>query len=191
MSRHRTVYYNGAVHGDWCNTKTRPTRCKYCQGDVFYFSCDHGCKVFFDELGDPWPRHYCEEYHKHISKAPKDRIHAKLSFIKSRLHRQNETISIEASDINQNGLVLQFDKPLDRNNSDAYIREEGSVNLNWGTVIYGSTIELQRGDREKIRKGRTYLVVINASTHDGKQHIKKYVRCTTIQKEHPSIEVIY
>lgn len=191
MNRYRTVSYNGITHGSWCNTKTRPTKCQYCQEKVFYFSCDHGCKVLFDELGDPWPRHYCEEYHKHISKTSKDRIHAKLSFIESRLHRQNETIPIEVSDVNQNGLVLQFDKPLNRNNSDAYIREEGSVNLNWDRIIYGSTIELQRGDREKIRKGRTYLVVINASTHDGKQHIKKYVRFTTIRKEHPSIEVIY
>ena len=29
---------------------------------VFYFECDHGCKVFFEELGDPWPKHLCDEY---------------------------------------------------------------------------------------------------------------------------------
>ena len=48
MKRFRTVYYNGVTHGDRCNTKTYPTRCKYCQKRVFYFSCDHGSKVFFD-----------------------------------------------------------------------------------------------------------------------------------------------
>ena len=185
------IYYRGTTHGSWCNTKTRPMRCQHCQEKIFYFTCDCGCKVLFDELGDPWPRHYCEEYHKHISKVSKSRVHARLSFIKSRLHRHSETIFIEASDVNQNGLVLQFDKPLDKNNSDAYIREEESVNLNWGAVIYGSTIELHRGDREDIRKGRTYLVVVNASAHDGKQHIKKHVRFTTISRKHPSIEIIH
>ena len=184
------VYYNGATHGSWCNTKTYPRSCQWCNAKVFYFSCDHGCRVFFDKLGDPWPIHYCEEYNKHISNTSKDRIHARLSFIKSRPHRRSETISIDASDINQNGLVLQFDKPLDKNNSDAYIREEESVNLHWNTIIYGNKIELQRGDREDLREGRFYLVVINASAHDGKQHIKKYMRFTTINKTHPSIEVI-
>jgi len=28
---------------------------------VFYFSCGHGSKVFFDELGSPWPVHDCDE----------------------------------------------------------------------------------------------------------------------------------
>lgn len=28
--------------------------------DVFYFSYGHGSKVFFDELGSPWPVHDCD-----------------------------------------------------------------------------------------------------------------------------------
>jgi hypothetical protein len=28
---------------------------------MFYFSCDHGPKVFFDELGSLWPIHDCDE----------------------------------------------------------------------------------------------------------------------------------
>ena len=44
--------------------KTYPTRCKYCQKRVFYFSCDHGSKVFFDKLGHPWPVHRCPEYYQ-------------------------------------------------------------------------------------------------------------------------------
>ena len=62
MNRVRAVYYKGAAHGDWCNTKTYPINCKYCNKQVFYFSCDQGCKVFFDELGPPWPIHRCPEY---------------------------------------------------------------------------------------------------------------------------------
>lgn len=51
-----------ATHGDWCNTRTYPTTCKYCRERVFYFSCNHGCKVFFNALGPPWPEHRCVQY---------------------------------------------------------------------------------------------------------------------------------
>lgn len=51
-----------AIHGWWCNARTYPTVCRYCGRAVFYFSCDCGCKVFFDELGPPWPRHLCLPY---------------------------------------------------------------------------------------------------------------------------------
>lgn len=50
---------NGAIHGDWCGARTLPTRCRYCSQDVYYFSCNCGSKVFFSELGDPWPLHRC------------------------------------------------------------------------------------------------------------------------------------
>ena len=49
------------VHGEWCGAKTYPTTCRTCSADVFYFSCGHGSKVFFKELGPPWPIHDCEE----------------------------------------------------------------------------------------------------------------------------------
>ncbi len=49
------------VHGEWCSTKTWPTSCPSCSKKVFFFSCDHGSKVFFDELGYPWPVHDCHE----------------------------------------------------------------------------------------------------------------------------------
>ena len=104
VNRHQTVSYSGVSHGSWCNTKTYRTKCQYCRKRVFYFSCDHGCKVFFDALGDPWPLHYCEEYHEQSNYTSGDRVHAKLSFIETRRHRRNETISIEVSDINQKRL---------------------------------------------------------------------------------------
>lgn len=55
------------VHGRWCGSKTYPTVCRYCSDPVFYFQCNCGCKVFFDDLGDPWPRHECAEYLATIS----------------------------------------------------------------------------------------------------------------------------
>lgn len=50
------------IHGSWCNAKTYKLRCKYCGKMIYYFSCDCGSKVFFDELGFPWPIHNCIEF---------------------------------------------------------------------------------------------------------------------------------
>ena len=49
-----------AVHGAWCGARTWPTRCPECSEDVFFFMCNCGCKVFFDDLGPPWPDHDCD-----------------------------------------------------------------------------------------------------------------------------------
>ena len=46
-------------HGIFCNTKTFPTNCRYCSQRIFFFSCDCHSRVFFDELGPPWPIHDC------------------------------------------------------------------------------------------------------------------------------------
>ena len=51
-----------AAHGAWCNARTFPSTCQHCKAQVFYFSCDCGSRVFFEELGVPWTRHECLEY---------------------------------------------------------------------------------------------------------------------------------
>lgn len=48
-----------AVHGFWCHTKTFPLKCQSCGEQIYFFSCDHQSRVFFDELGSPWPIHRC------------------------------------------------------------------------------------------------------------------------------------
>ena len=60
----------GATHGWWCNTKTYPTNCPSCNQSVFYFSCDCGCRVFFNKLGPPWPIHSCHssQSNNHVRK---------------------------------------------------------------------------------------------------------------------------
>lgn len=35
-------------------------KCPVCGASVFYYQNEHGSKVFFDELGPPWPKHPCE-----------------------------------------------------------------------------------------------------------------------------------
>ena len=37
------------------------TRCQFCNQHVFYYENDFGSKVFFDDLGPPWPKHNCPE----------------------------------------------------------------------------------------------------------------------------------
>ena len=49
-----------AVHGAWCNSVTWRTKCRYCREPVFFFQCDCGSGVFFDQLGPPWPLHDCD-----------------------------------------------------------------------------------------------------------------------------------
>lgn len=49
----------GFVHGVMCGSRTWPTKCPTCREEVFFFSCTCGSKVFFDELGAPWPLHSC------------------------------------------------------------------------------------------------------------------------------------
>ena len=51
-----------AIHGYWCNTKTFPLTCKYCGSGIYFFQCDCGSRVLFDELGPPWPQHRCGDY---------------------------------------------------------------------------------------------------------------------------------
>ena len=47
-------------HGSWCHTHTFPLNCRYCQQRIFFFSCNCGSRVMFDELGPPWPTHDCQ-----------------------------------------------------------------------------------------------------------------------------------
>lgn len=49
-----------ASHGEWCGARTWPTQCPACSENVFFFSCNCGSRVFFDELGHPWPIHDCD-----------------------------------------------------------------------------------------------------------------------------------
>lgn len=43
-------------------SETKPTICKYCGAEVFFYQNSNGSKVFFEHLGIPWTKHECEEY---------------------------------------------------------------------------------------------------------------------------------
>ena len=57
-SGRRSISYPGG-HGSWCRLNAYWTDCPDCGQEVFYWSCTHGSKVFFDELGGDWPQHEC------------------------------------------------------------------------------------------------------------------------------------
>ncbi len=49
------------THGPDCISKAYKTRCPDCGNDVFFFTCNCGTKIFFDDLGYPWPEHHCRQ----------------------------------------------------------------------------------------------------------------------------------
>ena len=42
-------------------SKIEERRCQYCYKAVYFYQNEHGSRVFFDRLGEPWPKHIC--YH--------------------------------------------------------------------------------------------------------------------------------
>ena len=46
-------------------SETKPTICKYCGAEVFFYQNENGSKVFFEHLGIPWTKHECDEYKKY------------------------------------------------------------------------------------------------------------------------------
>src|SRR5579871_2050989 len=59
-----------AAHGWWCHPRVWPMLCRYCGQRVFFYQCDHESKVFFDDLGDPWPKHDCGGYTRSLGGPP-------------------------------------------------------------------------------------------------------------------------
>ncbi|WP_422359099.1 hypothetical protein [Reichenbachiella sp.] len=49
------------THDTHCVSKAYRTNCPDCSRSVWFFSCNCGSKVFFDQLGIPWPQHSCRE----------------------------------------------------------------------------------------------------------------------------------
>lgn len=45
------------THGPGCRTLLWATNCPDCEDRVYFFACNCGSKVFFDQTGGSWPRH--------------------------------------------------------------------------------------------------------------------------------------
>jgi hypothetical protein len=55
----RTVAQSGANRSYAACFVVPNATCRYCNASVFYYENEYGSKVFFDELGWPWPKHSC------------------------------------------------------------------------------------------------------------------------------------
>lgn len=89
----------GPTHGKWCNAVTWPTKCPGCGHPVFFFRCDCGSKVFFDELGDPWPIHDCDtSWTKNLIRTRDDSGGITVELAEGiTVHRAPDTFSVERS----------------------------------------------------------------------------------------------
>jgi hypothetical protein len=47
--------------GDYHSLTTPNARCPVCGVSVFFYQNSYGSRVFFDELGPPWPKHPCTD----------------------------------------------------------------------------------------------------------------------------------
>lgn len=36
-------------------------KCPVCGDAVYFYANEHGSRVFFDDLGPPWPKHHCTD----------------------------------------------------------------------------------------------------------------------------------
>lgn len=58
-------YYGSTYNRRRADSKTYQTHCPRCDANVYYYEKKHASgrtsKVFFEQLGKPWPRHHCRE----------------------------------------------------------------------------------------------------------------------------------
>ena len=52
------------------------SRCPVCNASVYYYESPYGGKVFFDELGPPWPKHPCTDNRPYSEKTGDKPWHA-------------------------------------------------------------------------------------------------------------------
>jgi|GEM_PF-5364269 len=78
--------------------KIYPIICRQCNASVFYYENDNGSKVFFDRLGEPWPKHLCnslQEENRKISAKVAEKIAKKKSekenLLRARLENNQKT----------------------------------------------------------------------------------------------------
>jgi hypothetical protein len=59
---HRRQLHNVGAGSNFAATFVNPNaRCPVCGAQVFYYQNEWGSRVFFDDLGKPWPKHPCTD----------------------------------------------------------------------------------------------------------------------------------
>jgi hypothetical protein len=57
----REIFSRSTARQIWRSFVNPNARCPECKGLVFYYQSENGGRVFFDELGPPWPKHPCTD----------------------------------------------------------------------------------------------------------------------------------
>jgi hypothetical protein len=66
IERHEKAFKTWKVNRSSASRYLTPNaKCPVCGKLVFYYQNDHGSKVFFDDLGPPWPKHPCTDDESH------------------------------------------------------------------------------------------------------------------------------
>lgn len=177
------------AHGWWCNSRTYPTRCPYCKEKVFFFSCDHGSRVFFDSLGWPWPIHDCidniirqidvqiqEEYANRVAQRSKKK-EWEIPIV-SQAPQENQTVcetGIVRETSNSVDIYKKFNLPANAPLVAAQLEKLGIDKIGQITIhvddveksqtqSYTFFVNLKYMNQAKISKGDIVLVNLSAKT---------------------------
>jgi hypothetical protein len=81
-----------AVSFQAASSFTRPNaECPVCGASVFFYRNTYGSRVFFDDLGPPWPKHPCTDNGRYLNPRPSS---AKLGPASPALRRSEEISAI-------------------------------------------------------------------------------------------------
>lgn len=115
VTRYIEVGKSKRVKENYELSKTHPTKCPGCGRDVFYYENDNGSQVYFEALGDSWPKHDCRRKAKQ-SIAKSNRKRKKKSF-KSAAKQEKSSSDHKVTPL-KNG-VKEFDSCPDRSTETA------------------------------------------------------------------------
>lgn|GEM_PF-5256805 len=118
-------------------------RCPVCKQNVFFYQSVNGGRVYFDELGPPWPKHYCTDVQRSASGYPKwKRSGWKPAFV-STYERGKIRISILTKKDKKRSLALNL------------IKEEPT---NWAKYWNGDPMFYRANDDESLI---TTIIIVN------------------------------
>jgi hypothetical protein len=61
LSPYFQTYWSEKGRGDYKSYTIPNAKCPECDAVVFFYQSSNGGRVFFDELGPPWPKHHCTD----------------------------------------------------------------------------------------------------------------------------------
>mgnify|MGYP003625743039 CR=1 FL=1 len=172
--------------------KTFPTKCPGCKKDIYFYQNDHGSKVYFDQLGDPWPKHKCKLLQRYIGIEKNKKNKSKQ--LKNKALGKNAKVDVtspQVSKTNSNDANKSLYESVDRyfdfsksNLEKVIILKEGKgreilyifrksglhvdyIRRNGIQVFFGNMLRLRPLDRDVLRKKHCDMPVYLKSEING------------------------